>query len=84
MLEDGSLWMDSQFALCYAMEFIMSFLIKLMKIQKTVSNQSLPEDGLNTRNRAGNDSKQQSLHPRHSIQPNKIYSIHHLDLFRPL
>ena len=47
-------------ALSYAMEFIMTFLIKLMKIQKTFSNQSLPEDGLNTRNRAGNDSKQQA------------------------
>ena len=40
--------------------FIMSFHIKLMKIQKHLSKQSLPEDGLNTRNRAGNDSKQQS------------------------
>ena len=47
----------SFFALSYAMELIMTFLIKLMKIQKTFSNQSLPEDGLNTRNRAGNDSK---------------------------
>ena len=31
-----------------------------MKLQKHLSKQSLPEDGLNTRNRAGNDSKQQA------------------------
>ena len=29
-------------------------------MKKNISNQSLPEDGLNTRNRAGNDSKQQA------------------------
>ena len=44
----------------YVMEFFMSFLIKLMKIQKHLSKQSLPEDRLKTRNRAGNDSKQQA------------------------
>ena len=42
------------------MEFIMSFLIKLMKIQKHFSKQSFPEGGLNIRNRASNDSKQQA------------------------
>ena len=40
--------------------FIMSFLIKLMEIQKHFSKQSLREDGLNTRNHASNDSKQQA------------------------
>ena len=34
MSKDGFLWMDFYFALSYAMEFIMSFLIKLMKTQK--------------------------------------------------
>ena len=38
----------------------MSFLVKLMKIQKYFFKESLPEDGLNTRDCAGNDSKQQA------------------------
>jgi len=36
------------------------FLIKLENNTKQVYLKSLPEDGLNTRNRAGNDSKQQA------------------------
>ena len=54
----------------------MSFLIKLMKIQKTFSNRSLPEDGLNTRNRAGNDSKQQAYTHARVFKPNN-FSIRH-------
>ena len=52
--------MDFHLHLVMRWNFIMSFLKKLMKIQKHLSKQSLPEDGLNTRNRAGNDSKQQA------------------------
>ena len=52
--------MDFHLHLAMRWDFIMSFLIKLMQIQKHLSKQSLPEDGLNTRNRAGNDSKQQA------------------------
>ena len=51
--------MDFQFALSYAMEFI-----------KTFSNQSLPEDGLNTQNRAGIDSKQQAYTHAIVFKPN--------------
>ena len=51
----------------------MSFLKKLMKIEKHLSKQSLPEDGLNTRNRAGNDSKQQAY--THATVFNRITYI---------
>ena len=44
----------------YAMEFYYEFPYKINEITKHFSKQSLPEDGLNTRNRAGNDSKQQA------------------------
>ena len=49
--------MDFHLHLAMRWNIITSFLIKLMKIQKHLSKQSLPEDGLNTRNRASNDSK---------------------------
>ena len=58
MSQRGFLLMD--FHLVMRCNFIISFLIKLMEIQKHFSKQSLPVDGLNTRNRAGNDSKQQA------------------------
>ena len=44
----------------YAMEFYSEFPYKINEIIKHFSKQSLPEDGLNTRNHAGNDSKQQA------------------------
>ena len=50
--------MDFHLHLAMRWNFVMSFLIKLMK--KHLSKQSLPESGLNTRNRAGNNSKQQA------------------------
>ena len=64
--------------------FIRSFFIKLMKVQKHFTKQSLPEDGLNTRNRAGNDSKQQAYTHATVFNQNNFYSINHRDLFRPL
>ena len=70
MLEEGFLWMDFHFALSYAMELFMSFFIKDNENTKTFSNQSLPEDGLNTRNRAGNDSKQQAYTHATVFKPN--------------
>ena len=42
------------------MEFYYEFPYKINEIIKYFSKQSLPEDGLNTRNRAGNDSKQEA------------------------
>ena len=52
--------------------FIMSFLIKLMKIQKHFSKQSLLEDGLHTRNHAGNDSKQKAYTHATVFKPNNF------------
>ena len=70
MLEDGFLWMDFHFALSDAMELFMSFSMKNDENTKTFSNQSLPEDGLNTRNRAGNNSKQQAYTHGTVFKPN--------------
>ena len=44
----------------HAMGFYYEFPYKINEIIKHFTKQSLPEDGLNTRNRAGNDSKQQA------------------------
>ena len=61
------------FHLHLAMQWnFMSFLIKLMKIQKHLSKQSLPEDGMNTPNRAGNDSKQQAYTHATVFKPNNF------------
>ena len=60
MSQRGFLWMDFHLHLVMRWNFIMSFLVKLMKIQKYFFKESLPEDGLNTRDCAGNDSKQQA------------------------
>ena len=57
---------------------------KINENTKTFSKQSVPEDGLNTRNRAGNDSKQQAYIHATVFNRNNLYSINHLDLFRPL
>ena len=64
--------MDFHLHLAMRWNFIMSFLIKLMKIQKHLSKQSLPEDGLNTQNRAGNDSKQQAYTHATVFKPNNF------------
>ena len=64
--------MDFYLHLAMRWNFIMSFLIKLMKIQKHLSKQSLPEDGLNTRNHAGNDSKQQAYTHATVFKPNNF------------
>ena len=58
----------------YAMEFYYEFPYKINEITKHFSKQSLPEDGLNTRNRAGNDSKQQAYTHATVFKPN-IFSI---------
>ena len=57
----------------YAMEFYYEFPYKINEIKKHFSKQSLPEDGLNTRNRAGNDSKQQAY--THATVFNQITCI---------
>ena len=72
MLEDGFLWMDFHFAPSYAMEFYCEFPYKINENTKTFSNRSLPEDGLNTRNRAGNDSKQQAYTHATVFKPNNF------------
>ena len=43
-----------------------------MKIEKHFSNQSLPEDGLSTKNHAGNDSKQQAYTHATVFKPNNF------------
>ena len=50
--------------------FYHEFPYKINENTKTFSNQSLPEDGLNTRNRAGNDSKQQAYTHATVFKPN--------------
>ena len=66
----GFLWMDFHL---HAMDFYYEFPYKrLMKIQKHLAKQSLPEDGLNTRNRAGNDSKQQAYAHATVFKPNNF------------
>ena len=70
MLDDGSLWMEFHFALSYAMEFYYESPYKINENTKNISNQSLPEDGLNTRNCAGNDSKQLAYTHATAFKPN--------------
>ena len=72
MSHRGFLWMDFHLHLVMRWNFIMSFLIKLIKVQKHLSKQSLPEDGLNTRNRAGNDSKEQAYTHATVFKPNNF------------
>ena len=64
--------MDFHLCLSYAMRFYYEFLYKINGNAKTLSKQSLPEDGLNTRNRAGNDSKQQAYTHGTVFKPNNF------------
>ena len=58
------------------MQFYYEFPYKINeKYKKHLSKQSLPEDGLNTRNRAGNDSKQQAYTHATVFKPNNFSSI---------
>ena len=54
------------------MEFYYEFSYKINENIKHLSKQSLPEDGLNTRNRAGNDSKQQAYTHATVFKPNNF------------
>ena len=73
MSHRGFLWMDFHLHLVMRWNFIMSLLMKLIKIQKTfIQKKSLPEDGLNTPNCAGNDSKQQAYTHATVFKPNNF------------
>ena len=60
------------FMLSYAMRFYYEFLYKINENAKTLSKQSFPEDGLNTRNRAVNDSKPQAYTHATVFKPNNF------------